>query len=102
MPAIAPLASPPQSQEQLLAQARQLAGYSLGELAALAGIPIPRDLKRDKGWTGILLGCGWAPAQAVNPSRISPRWGRAQNDPHRQPGTPAGDHLRLRRPVNRQ
>ncbi|MDS0510804.1 DNA mismatch repair protein MutH, partial [Klebsiella pneumoniae] len=27
MPAIAPLASPPQSQEQLLAQARQLAGY---------------------------------------------------------------------------
>ena len=55
MPAIAPLASPPQSQEQLLAQARQLAGYSLGELAALAGIPIPRDLKRDKGWTGILL-----------------------------------------------
>lgn len=55
MPAIAPLASPPQSQEQLLAQARQLAGYPLGELAALAGIPIPRDLKRDKGWTGILL-----------------------------------------------
>ncbi len=39
MPAIAPLASPPQSQEQLLAQARQLAGYSLGELAALAGNP---------------------------------------------------------------
>lgn len=39
MPAIAPLASPPQSQEQLLARARQLAGYSLGELAALAGIP---------------------------------------------------------------
>lgn len=55
MPTIAPLSSPPQSQEQLLAQARQLAGYSLGELAALAGIPIPRDLKRDKGWTGILL-----------------------------------------------
>ena len=40
MPTIAPLSSPPQSQEQLLAQARQLAGYSLGELAALAGIPI--------------------------------------------------------------
>ena len=37
MPAIAPLASPPQSQEQLLAQARQLAGYSLGELAARCG-----------------------------------------------------------------
>ena len=30
MPTIAPLLSPPQSQEQLLAQAQQLAGYSLG------------------------------------------------------------------------
>ncbi len=39
MPAIAPLASPPQSQEQLLAQARQLAGYSLGELARWRGSP---------------------------------------------------------------
>lgn len=38
MPTIAPLLSPPQSQEQLLAQAQQLAGYSLGELAQLAGI----------------------------------------------------------------
>ncbi len=55
MPTIAPLPSPPHSQEQLLAQAQQLAGYSLGELAALAGIPTPRDLKRDKGWIGILL-----------------------------------------------
>ncbi len=87
MPAIAPLASPPQSQEQLLAQARQLAGYSLGELAALAGIPIPRDLKRDKGWTAFCWSCGWAPAQAVNPSRISPRWGSSSK---RSPST-AGD-----------
>ncbi|WEF28999.1 DNA mismatch repair endonuclease MutH [Klebsiella aerogenes] len=55
MPAIAPLTAPPQSQEQLLTQAQRLAGYTLGELAALAGIPIPRDLKRDKGWIGILL-----------------------------------------------
>lgn len=55
MPTIAPLLSPPQSQELLLDQAQQLAGYSLGELAQLAGIPIPRDLKRDKGWIGILL-----------------------------------------------
>ena len=43
MPAIAPLTAPPQSQEQLLAQAQRLAGYSLGELAALAGVPIPRE-----------------------------------------------------------
>jgi DNA mismatch repair protein MutH len=52
MPAIRRSISP--QAKQLLAQAQQLAGYSLGELAACR-IPIPRDLKRDKGWTGILL-----------------------------------------------
>lgn len=36
-------------------QANRLAGYSLSELAALAGLPIPPDLRRDKGWIGILL-----------------------------------------------
>ncbi len=54
MPAIAPLASPPQSQEQLLAgppAGRLFAGRAGGA----GGDPIPRDLKRDKGWTGILL-----------------------------------------------
>ena len=50
-----PLTSPPETEAALLQQAQRLAGYSLGELAALAGLPIPPDLKRDKGWTGILL-----------------------------------------------
>ncbi len=36
-------------------QANLLAGYSLSELAALAGLPVPPDLRRDKGWIGILL-----------------------------------------------
>jgi hypothetical protein len=45
-----------------------------GRAGGAGGIPIPRDLKRDKGWIGICWSCGWAPAQAVNPSRISPRW----------------------------
>ncbi len=103
MPTIAPLSSPPQSQEQLLAQARQLAGYSLGELAALAGIPIPRDLKRDKGWTGILLELWLGASAGSKPEQdFAALGGRAQNDPHRQPGASAGDHLRLCRPVNRQ
>jgi len=52
---LAPLTSPPASEAVLLQQAQRLAGYSLGELAALAGLPIPPDLKRDKGWTGVLL-----------------------------------------------
>ena len=51
-----------------LAQAQRLAGYSLGELAALAGVPIPRDLKRDKGWIGILLEI-WLGASAGQQTR---------------------------------
>lgn len=52
---LVPLSGAPESEAQLLAQAQRLAGYTLGELAALAGLPVPVDLKRDKGWTGILL-----------------------------------------------
>lgn len=55
MSAMTPLAHPPHSEAQLLTQAQQLAGHTLGELAAMAGLPIPRDLKRDKGWIGVLL-----------------------------------------------
>lgn len=52
---LTPLLSPPSSEGQLLQQARRLAGFSLGELAAMAGLQIPKDLKRDKGWIGMLL-----------------------------------------------
>lgn len=55
MSALCPLLSPPASEALLLAQARQLSGYTLGELAAMAGITTPKDLKRDKGWIGVLL-----------------------------------------------
>ena len=50
-----PLLSPPETEEQLLAQAQQLSGYTLGELAALVGLVTPENLKRDKGWIGVLL-----------------------------------------------
>lgn len=55
MHSLRPLLHPPENEHILLAQAQSLAGYTLGELAALAGLPIPPDLKRDKGWIGILL-----------------------------------------------
>ncbi|MHA0867375.1 DNA mismatch repair endonuclease MutH [Enterobacter cloacae] len=55
MLALSPMLSPPTSEAQLLGQAQRLAGFSLGELAAMAGLPIPKDLKRDKGWIGMLL-----------------------------------------------
>ncbi|NIY48636.1 DNA mismatch repair endonuclease MutH [Cedecea colo] len=55
MHSLRPLLHPPENEQILLAQAQRLAGYTLGELAALAGLAIPPDLKRDKGWIGILL-----------------------------------------------
>ncbi|CZU53595.1 DNA mismatch repair endonuclease MutH [Enterobacter hormaechei] len=55
MHSLAPLLSPPVSEAQLFQQAQRLAGYSLGELAVMAGLTIPNDLKRDKGWIGVLL-----------------------------------------------
>ncbi|MCQ5014513.1 hypothetical protein NE615_27185, partial [Escherichia coli] len=39
-----PLLSPPETEEQLLAQAQQLSGYTLGELAALAGLVTPEKV----------------------------------------------------------
>ncbi|UNH41636.1 DNA mismatch repair endonuclease MutH [Moellerella wisconsensis] len=47
--------APPTDQATLMARADALAGYTLGELANYAGLPIPPDLKRDKGWVGMLL-----------------------------------------------
>lgn len=55
MLSIRPFTSPPDSESALLNQAQSIAGYTLGELAALAEITIPSNLKRDKGWVGGLL-----------------------------------------------
>jgi len=52
---LSPLLLPPENEKQLFESAKALAGFSLGELATHAQLPIPRDLKRDKGWVGILL-----------------------------------------------
>ncbi len=50
-----PIITPPRDEQDLLARAQSLAGYSLGELAAHASLAIPPDLKREKGWVGMLL-----------------------------------------------
>jgi len=55
MLSIQPFTSPPDSESALLNQAQSIAGYTLGELAAQAGMTIPSNLKRDKGWVGGLL-----------------------------------------------
>ncbi|MGV7960500.1 DNA mismatch repair endonuclease MutH [Photorhabdus tasmaniensis] len=46
---------PPDNEQQLFECAQLLAGLSMGELAAKADLPIPPNLKRDKGWVGMLL-----------------------------------------------
>lgn len=45
----------PDNEHQLYQRALALAGYTMKELADLAEMPIPEDLKRDKGWVGMLL-----------------------------------------------
>ena len=45
----------PQTLEQLLSQAQSIVGLTFGELADELHIPVPPDLKRDKGWVGMLL-----------------------------------------------
>ncbi|NOY28415.1 MAG: DNA mismatch repair endonuclease MutH [Oligoflexia bacterium] len=50
-----PPASPPQSEAILLQRAQALAGQRLGQLAAERRVLVPRDLRRAKGWIGLLL-----------------------------------------------
>ena len=74
MHSLLPLLSPPSSETQLLQQAQRLAGFSLGELAAMAGLPIPQDLKRDKGWIGMLLELWLGASAGSKPEQDSPPW----------------------------
>ncbi|TYK66342.1 DNA mismatch repair endonuclease MutH [Colwellia echini] len=45
----------PSSEQDLLERAQNLAGLSLGEIAKHAGIVVPPNLTRNKGWVGLLL-----------------------------------------------
>mgnify|MGYP000633919970 CR=1 FL=1 len=45
----------PSSEQELLERAHNLAGLTLAEVAYQAKIKIPTDLKRNKGWIGLLL-----------------------------------------------
>lgn len=45
----------PNSIDELFARASSLAGQRFGELAAQADLTIPKDLRRDKGWVGMML-----------------------------------------------
>lgn len=43
------------TESELLEKARWLAGFTLGEIATMLNIPVPPNLKRDKGWVGMLI-----------------------------------------------
>lgn len=45
----------PKTKQELLNRAFSLAGCQIGMLAKQLKIPVPTDLKRDKGWVGMLL-----------------------------------------------
>ncbi|PML79391.1 DNA mismatch repair endonuclease MutH [Enterovibrio norvegicus] len=45
----------PTSENELLERATALAGFTLGELAEQYGLVCPADLRREKGWVGMLL-----------------------------------------------
>lgn len=46
---------PPENEAILMQRATALAGQSLSELAAALRLPLPADLRRDKGWVGTLI-----------------------------------------------
>jgi len=45
----------PQTEAQLLQYCQDIAGHSLAELAELASIIVPKDLRKNKGWVGQLI-----------------------------------------------
>lgn len=55
MSSAALLPPPPENETELLQRAQGLAGKTFAALAAQINLPIPANLKRDKGWVGMLL-----------------------------------------------
>ncbi|HDX1178381.1 TPA: DNA mismatch repair endonuclease MutH [Pasteurella multocida] len=45
----------PQTERELLQRAQAIAGLRFAELAQSLHMPVPPDLKRDKGWVGMLI-----------------------------------------------
>lgn len=47
--------APPRDIDELMRRAERLSGLNLGELAAIGGIRVPANFRREKGWTGQLI-----------------------------------------------
>lgn len=70
-----PPSLPPSSIDELLARCQQIAGLSLGELAALAGVQVPASLQRHKGWQGQLLELWLGASAGSRPQQDFPELG---------------------------
>ncbi len=46
---------PPLDEKELLYRANLISGISLGELSTYMGVIIPKNLKKNKGWIGLLI-----------------------------------------------
>ncbi|CAG9000166.1 MAG: DNA mismatch repair protein MutH [Candidatus Celerinatantimonas neptuna] len=65
----------PQSIEQLLLRAREMAGLSLTELAHRLHVQLPDNLRREKGWTGQLLELWLGATAGSKPEQDFPQLG---------------------------
>ncbi len=70
-----PASTSPQSIDELWQRANQLAGLSLGDLAALAGIKMPNDFRRQKGFSGQLLELWLGASAGSRPEQDFPELG---------------------------
>lgn len=70
-----PPSTAPQSTEQLVERAQQLAGFTLGELASMAQVETPSNLRRHKGWAGQLLELWLGATAGSKPTQDFPELG---------------------------
>ncbi|MGL4859294.1 MAG: DNA mismatch repair endonuclease MutH [Enterobacteriaceae bacterium] len=68
-------AETPDSAEHLYQRASALAGHTLGSLAAQLNIRVPANLKRDKGWVGLLLESALGASAGSKPEQDFPHLG---------------------------
>ena len=70
-----PPENPPATAGALLSLSQAIAGFTLGELASLAGIAIPANLQRHKGWPGQLLEHWLGASAGAKPQQDFPELG---------------------------
>ena len=89
----------PQSEQELLSPSLRHGWLPLAQLAATAGIPVPRDLRRDKGLDRAVDRVAAGASAGSRPEQDFPDLGiELKTIPVDPQGQTAGNHLRLRGP----